>query len=316
MEASVAVQVAYVVAGAGPGALSRSSALREELRHLLDDEVPRLVELLGRSRQRRTRRAAAVVWPELVPRVDRPDVASTTSGLALRLRNAVEATREPPVTTCRFDGMELLAGRATFWPRRRSEALVAAATAVLGAEEGKGRKVIDVGTGCGAVGLAIARRVGDVTVLAADSEEAPLVWVRRNIVVTGLADRVVPCRSDLLSHVPVEWSSGVDLVVGNIPCVPATEFDGAGDTGAVGYVGAGSDGLGLHRRLLDQASGVLVPGGALVLQSRSAEVGSLVDMAASSGWSVAGTGVDGSVSVVTLVLGGERTPALAPDPED
>ena len=52
----------------------------------------------------------------------------------------------------------------------------------------------------------------------------------------------------------------------NVPCVPPDAYGGSLDAPAEAYVGGGPDGLGLQRRLAQQACDVLAPGGWLLVQ--------------------------------------------------
>lgn len=167
------------------------------------------------------------------------------------------------VVRCRFAGLELLAGPETFLPRGVSERLVQATVARIGAD----RKpcVVEVGTGCGAVALALAHRFAAARVWGIELEDEPLRWARRN------AERLRPIevtflRGSLLDPLPPKARGMVDVVVGNVPCVPESSFEAAADAPAVAYVGSGADGLGLQRRLASQALEVLRPGGHLLLQ--------------------------------------------------
>ena len=76
------------------------------------------------------------------------------------------------MTRCRFDDLELLAGAGTFLPRRVSEGLVSAADERIARVENP--LLVDVGTGCGAVALALARRHPRAQVLGLDLDAGAL----------------------------------------------------------------------------------------------------------------------------------------------
>ena len=100
--------------------------------------------------------------------------------------------------------------------------------------------------------------------------------------------------ADLFAGVPGRMRGRTRLVVGNVPCLVAEEFEGAADTDALGYVGT-DDGLGLHRALLDESTAWLSPDGVLVLQLPPDRVQDLLPEAAARGWAVAQR-VDGPVA--------------------
>lgn len=167
------------------------------------------------------------------------------------------------VTRCRFDGLELLAGAGTFLPRAVSEQVVhEAAEQLVGV---KRPVLVDVGTGCGAIALALARRFEDARVHGFDLDEAALAWARRNGRRLGISHAEFAAGS-LLEPVPAAARGRVSLVVGNVPCVPPAAFEGSLDAPAQAYVGADADGLGLQRRLAADARDVLAPGGWLLVQ--------------------------------------------------
>ena len=167
------------------------------------------------------------------------------------------------LTRCRFDGLELLAGPGTFLPRGVSEDLVAVSAELMGTLDPP--TAIDVGTGCGAVALALARRVASAEIVGVDIDPTALRWARQNA-------RRLDVRSvrflagSLLEPVPVQIRGTVGLVVANVPCVPASAFAGGSDAPVAAYLGEDPDGLGLQRRLAADARAVLRPGGWLAVQ--------------------------------------------------
>ncbi len=166
-------------------------------------------------------------------------------------------------TRCRFCGLELLAGPGTFLPRGVSELLVDSAVERMA---GPDRAfLVDVGTGCGAVALALARRRPDARVRGVDVDTKALSWARRNRRRCGL-HRVDFASGSLLDPVPASWEGCVSVVVANVPCIPPDSFEGASDAPEQAYVGTGPDGLDLHRRLAEQARDALRPGGWLLVQ--------------------------------------------------
>jgi HemK-like putative methylase len=172
------------------------------------------------------------------------------------------------VTRCRFDGLELLAGPGVFLPRRMSEPTPALAAERLAAFDRPA--VVDVGTGCGAIALALARRVPSARILGLDVDANALRWAARNARQLG-AGNVAFARSSLLASLPPTLSGQLAMVVANVPCVAAADFGGASDAPAEAYVGEGPEALGLQRRLAEQALEHLAPGGWLLVQIAPAQ---------------------------------------------
>ena len=148
-------------------------------------------------------------------------------------------------------------------PRRTSEHVVQTALAVLG---DRPATVAVVGTGSGAIAVALAAGAPGARVWATDTSRAAVALACENVRRHGLLHRVVVLEGDLLDPVP----GPVDLVVANLPYLPAGERaqhpDLAGEPAVAVF--AERDGLGPYRRLLDACHGRLAPEGALVLQFR------------------------------------------------
>jgi release factor glutamine methyltransferase len=101
-------------------------------------------------------------------------------------------------------------------PRPETEIVVARALALL--EGSKSPRVVDVGTGSGAIALAIAQERPDAVVHATDTSAAALELARENATANGLA---VEFRAgDLLAGLEGPF----DLVVSNPPYVDAAEL--------------------------------------------------------------------------------------------
>ena len=82
-------------------------------------------------------------------------------------------------------------------------------------------RVLDVGTGSGAIALAVADEHPGARVLAVDRSEAALALARENLARTGMTGRVELHRSDLLDGLRGPF----DLVVSNPPYVLPSEYD-------------------------------------------------------------------------------------------
>jgi methylase of polypeptide subunit release factors len=196
-------------------------------------------------------RLADVAWRRLRPKRLRGVLLTGTA----RLGRAI--------TRSRFAGGEFLSGYGVFLPRPISEAIAeTTAEAVAGIS---GPLVVEVGTGCGAVGLAIADRVPGVEVHAVDTSGRALWWARLNRPLRQLR-RVRFHRGSLLAPVPDRVRGRVDAIAANVPYVPAALW-GEGWTSSRGtVVGSEDDGLGLYRSLMREARGFLRPGGRIVFQ--------------------------------------------------
>jgi len=141
-------------------------------------------------------------------------------------------------------------------------------------------RIVDVGTGSGAIAVALAHELPGARIAAIDVSEAALDLARENAKRNGGAERIRFLQDDLLAPVASET---FDFVVSNPPYVPTSDLDSLSvevreyEPGLALF--AGEDGLEIHRRLIPDAFGVLAPGGFIVLEMGSGQseaVGSLL----------------------------------------
>jgi release factor glutamine methyltransferase len=162
----------------------------------------------------------------------------------------------------RFAGLDLVvAPGAVMRPRPATERLVAAAVERVG---GRPVRIADVGTGSGAIALALAAACPEAEIWATDTSEAAVRLARLNACRLGLQSRVRIRRGDLLEPLPTPF----DLVVANLPYLPEAVAgerpELAGEP--LDALFAPGDGLDPYRRLVDAASSGLTPRGWLLVQ--------------------------------------------------
>jgi release factor glutamine methyltransferase len=154
-----------------------------------------------------------------------------------------------------------LAPGRVFSPRPATERLVRAALERI---DGGRKRVADVGTGSGAIGVALAANKPRIEVWAVDTSPAAVELARRNAVRNGVADRVHVLQGDLLEPVPMP----VDVVVANLPYLPDSLHDPAYDEEPDEAIYAPGDGLEPYRRLLNacREGKLVIPGGVVLIQ--------------------------------------------------
>jgi release factor glutamine methyltransferase len=174
--------------------------------------------------------------------------------------------------------LDLVLGVApsVFVPRPETEVLVERALEAL---EGRAEPlVVDVGTGTGAVALAIKRRRPDATVLGTDRSEDAVAVAKANASRHALDVEVL--QGDLLDAVPAVHRGRVDLIVSNPPYVTREEYDDLpAEVRAEPYeaVVGGTD---FHRRLAAETPAWLGPRGWLAVEigeSQGAEVAAILE---------------------------------------
>ena len=175
-----------------------------------------------------------------------------------------------------FFGLPLQVTPATLIPRPETELLVEAALAHLPRHQPL--RLADVGTGSGAIAIAVAKHLPHATVVALDQSPAALEVARENARTHGLADRIRFRHADLLSAEPGPF----DAILANLPYVP--ESDRAGlhpqvrDHEPPTALFAGADGLDLYRRLIPQTALVLAHDGLLALEFGAGQRDSLAHL--------------------------------------
>jgi release factor glutamine methyltransferase len=173
---------------------------------------------------------------------------------------------------------ELVLGVApgVFVPRPETEVLVERALEAL---EGRPEPlVVDVGTGTGAVALAIKRRRPDGTVLGTDVSEDAVAVAKANASRHALDVEVL--HGDLLDPVPAGHRGRVHLIVSNPPYVTREEYDDLPEEVRAEPYEALVGGTDLHRRLAAEAPRWLGPGGWLAVEigeSQGAEVAAILE---------------------------------------
>lgn len=120
-----------------------------------------------------------------------------------------------------FYDREFAVSPAVLVPRPETEHLVEAA---LDAIAGRPLRVVDVGTGSGAIALTIKGNAPQTQVFATDISEAALGVARRNAIEQGLAEGITFLHGDLL-HPLIERGVRVDVVLANLPYIASAELD-------------------------------------------------------------------------------------------
>ncbi len=129
-------------------------------------------------------------------------------------------------------------------------------------------RIVDVGTGSGAIAVSVARHVPTSRVTAIDISPAALEVAGRNAVRHQVADRIELLCGDLLAPLPNE--ARFDLIVSNPPYVSRSEWetlrpDIRQHEPRVALVG-GQTGVEIIERLIPQAAEHLVDGGWLLVE--------------------------------------------------
>ena len=162
-----------------------------------------------------------------------------------------------------FCGLRVAVSPGVFVPRRRTEALVDLAVAIIVDLEKP--VVVDLCCGTGAIGVAIASREPSTELHAADLDPAAVACARRNVT------RGQVHEGDLYDALPRDLLGRVDVLAVNAPYVPTDEIalmptDARDHEHRIALDG-GADGLALHRRVAAGAAAWLRTGGTLLIET-------------------------------------------------
>lgn len=203
------------------------------------------------------------------------------------------AAREPVsriIGQREFHGLTLALGNATLDPRPDTETVVtvaldlAARIAPRIAESGDGPlRILDLGTGTGAIVLALLAELPNAEATATDISAAALDIAQHNAEHHGLAGRV----RFLLSHWLDDVAGRYHVIVANPPYIQS------GDVAALApevtewdppaALDGGHDGLDAYRAILADVQRVLDPGGWVVFEVGHGQASQVAELAAASG---------------------------------
>ncbi|MET0838818.1 MAG: putative protein N(5)-glutamine methyltransferase [Marmoricola sp.] len=182
--------------------------------------------------------------------------------LMLARREAGEPL-EQIVGWAEFCGIRIAVAPGVFVPRQRTEAMVDLAVAIL--VDAERPVVVDLCCGTGAIGVAIAARVPDVELHAADLDPDAVACARRNVTMGEVYE------GDLYDALPADLAGRVDVLAVNAPYVPSDEIalmptDARDHEHRIALDG-GPDGVAVHRRVAADAASWLRPGGTLLIET-------------------------------------------------
>lgn len=229
-------------------------------------------------------REAGIETPELDARI----LAGAVLGLDLtgllsaasRELSRMEAVRLNELTTRRLEGWPVarLVGAKEFWglpltlsdatlvPRPDTETVVEAALDLIGANRNAPLRIADLGTGSGAILLALLSELPNAYGVGTDIAIGALATAAANARRLGFSSRAAFVVSDYAAAL----GGGFDLIVSNPPYIASDRIDGLApevrDHDPRRALDGGEDGLDAYRRLVPQAVSRLRPAGAVIVE--------------------------------------------------
>lgn len=220
-----------------------------------------------------------------VPQLSLPDTAEPSAAQIELWRQSLERlmNHEPAqyiLGKAWFYGLCFRVDPAVLIPRPETEGLVETALPMLF----PGCRVLDIGTGSGAIAITIAKHYPQACVHATDISAAALAIAGQNASCHGTEVTFHHC--DLFPQGDFRW----DLIISNPPYI--SESDHAAleamvrDHEPSQALLAGADGLVFYRRILAQAKECLAPGGRIAFEHGDGQRHSIIAIAREAGFSL------------------------------
>lgn len=167
-----------------------------------------------------------------------------------------------------FWSLEFAVDRRVLVPRPETELLVEMAVEAVRARASERPLVADIGTGSGAIAVAVAKELPDARVIATDRSEAALEIAPANAGHHGVADRIEFRRGDGCDA--LEGAGPYDGIVSNPPYIRSAEMPSLApevrDWEPRWALEAGADGMSVTAPLVERAYELLAPGGFLFVE--------------------------------------------------
>jgi len=189
-----------------------------------------------------------------------------------------------------FYGLRLWLSPETLEPRPDTETLVEAILpfAMATAEQQGECRILDLGTGTGAIALALVSAVPGAVATGVDIATGALATAMRNARDLGLADRFQTLESDWFAKV----SGRYHVIAANPPYIPSRDIgnlqDEVRDFDPHLALDGGADGLGPYRIIAAEAAGFLEAEGRIVVEIGHTQQGEVTDIFTAAGYRLAG----------------------------
>jgi release factor glutamine methyltransferase len=219
--------------------------------------------------------ASGLEGPDLVPGLDGPATVRGVAHLdAMVGRRVAGEPIQYVLGHWAFRHLDLLVDRRVLIPRPETEQVVEVALAALDRScghrsAGHRPTVADLGTGSGAIALAVATERPGTRVWATDRSSDALAVARANLAGLGMAASGVRLvEGSWFEPLPGQLRGALDLVVSNPPYIGAAEplDTSVTDWEPMEALVPGPEGTEDHEQIVAGAAEWLAPGGALVLE--------------------------------------------------
>jgi release factor glutamine methyltransferase len=206
-----------------------------------------------------------------------------------------------------FWGLPLQLSPATLVPRPDTETVVELALELLraGGELSRPLRVADLGTGTGAILLALLSELPVAQGFGTDISVDALQIAAANAARTGLSDRATFVACDYASGL----SGPFDLIVSNPPYIRSADIAALAEEvrnhDPIAALDGGTDGLDAYRALIPQATALLAPGGVLVVEAGAGQSPEIQALMAEAGL-MAGTPPKADLGGIPRAVAGHK----------
>lgn len=202
-----------------------------------------------------------------------------------------------------FWGLPFKLSAATLVPRPDTETVVELTLEIARAMPPRRLRIADLGTGTGAILLALLNELPDAFGVGTDISPDALRTARDNAAALGLAQRAAFVAGDFATPL----GPALDLIVSNPPYIRSSEIDALAtevrDHDPRAALDGGPDGLEAYRALIPQAARLLAPGGALVVESGKGQSGPIAALMSAAGLVPQGAGKADLAGILRAVAG-------------
>lgn len=173
--------------------------------------------------------------------------------------------------------LQYLLGHQEFWsvdlrvdprvliPRPETEVLVEQALSILTITSGRMPRVLDIGTGSGAIVIALTREIREIFIVATDISQEALLLAKENAREARVGQRIRFVRGDLLDPFRPLRDGVFDLILSNPPYIRRSDIEGLArevkDHEPRLALDGGEDGLDFYRQMSRQVPSYLREGG-------------------------------------------------------
>ena len=206
----------------------------------------------------------STLYANLYEEIPQTDIKAIDEFVQRRLK------REPLAYILRnreFYGLQLEVSRGVFIPRPETELLVDIAIArIRNMASRPPIRVVELGTGSGAISIAVASNVSGITSLATDISDIALGIAKKNAITHGVSDSVKFLRRNLLAC----FSDSIDVLIANLPYIKSSRVPDLAPEiylhEPIEALDGGEDGCSLIIQMLEQAKQLLREGSTILLE--------------------------------------------------